>query len=558
MRCALLADFNAGNLSGYLANDPAEPGVETVEAPYGQVLAVLLDERAAVWSGEPPDAVVAWTRPEGVSESFGAVLDGREPDPEALRRDVDALTDAIGAAAGRARLWLVPTWIVPTAERGLGVADLRTGGVAHALAEMNARLVANLAEVSNAFALDARRWIEAAGEGAWSPKHWYLAKVPFAPAVFRSAVRDIKAALRALEGRARKLVIVDLDGTLWGGIVGDDGWENLVLGGHDARGEAYADFQRALRALKNRGVLLAIASRNDEQVALEAIRSQPEMALGLDDFAGWRINWGDKAENVADLVAELNLGLDSAVFIDDSAAERARVAQALPEVLVPDWPSDPMLYRRALSALDCFDTLGVSDEDRRRTELYASERARARARDPAGSLEDWLRSLELEVTIEDPGPANLKRIVQLLNKTNQMNLTTRRLTEAELHDWLERDGRRLWAFRVADRFADAGLTGVASVESRGRVGAVVDFVLSCRVFGRRIEQLMLAVLVEHARAAGLAELRAHYLATDRNRPCLEFWLESGFDRRADDVFGWDARRPYPFPEAVAVRRSSTR
>ena len=155
---------------------------------------------------------------------------------------------------------------------------------------------------------------------------------------------DLKAGLNGLDGRGRKLIVVDLDDTLWGGIVGEVGWEQLKLGGHDHVGEAFADFQRALKGLNRRGILLAIASKNEERVALEGIAQHPEMVLSLDDFAGWRIDWEDKAQNIADMVAELNLGLQSVVFIDDNPAERSRVREALPEVFVPEWPADPALY----------------------------------------------------------------------------------------------------------------------------------------------------------------------------------------------------------------------
>ena len=186
----------------------------------------------------------------------------------------------------------------------------------------------------------------------------------------------MKAALRAVRGQSRKVVICDLDDTLWGGIVGDAGWENLRLGGHDPVGEAFADFQRELKALTRRGIILAMVSKNTEAVALEAIEKHPEMQLRKDDFAAWRINWDDKAQNIADLMEELNLGLDSAVFLDDNPVERARISEALPEVLVPNLPRDKMLFASTLRKLNCFDSATVSSEDRKRAAFYNAERDR--------------------------------------------------------------------------------------------------------------------------------------------------------------------------------------
>ena len=227
--------------------------------------------------------------------------------------------------------------------------------------------------------------------------------------------------------------MLDLDNVLWGGVVGEVGWTGINLGGHDHVGEAFADFQRALKALAARGVQLALVSRNDEATALEAIDRHPEMQLRREDFAGWRINWEDKAQNIAGLLAELNLGDESAVFIDDSAIERERVRTAIPEVLVPEWPDDPARFREALGSLRCFDSPFLTEEDRRRTAMSAAERSRrCRVSTAVASVEDWLQSLDISVTVEMLSDGNLDRAVQLFNKTNQMNLATRRLSKPEL------------------------------------------------------------------------------------------------------------------------------
>ena len=194
--------------------------------------------------------------------------------------------------------------------------------------------------MSNAYPLDTGRWLAATGAGAFNPQLWYMGKVPFANAVFQEAAADIRAGLEALSGRSRKLIVLDLDDTMWGGIVGDVGVEQIKLGEHDPIGEAFVDFQNTLRTRRNRGILLAIVSKNEHDIAMQAIAEHLEMVLRPHDFVGWRINWRDKAQNILELVEELNLGLQSVVFIDDNPAERARVAEALPEALVPDWPRD--------------------------------------------------------------------------------------------------------------------------------------------------------------------------------------------------------------------------
>jgi FkbH-like protein len=544
-RGLLIADFTVDELADRLRGGEGAR-LDAEVAPFGQVIPTLLE---APRDGRRDFAVV-WTRPEAISPAFARLLAYDEAPLEAVLSDVDAFCDALLHGLARYRLAFVPTWTVPATHRGLGPLDARSGAT-RALTAMNARLMDRLAAAPDLHVLNAQRWLDVAGRGH-SAKGWYLGKAAFHPEVLAEAARDLRAAVEGLTGSARKLVVVDLDDTLWGGVVGDVGWANLRLGGHDATGEALADFQRGLKALTRRGVVLAIASKNDEAVALEAIRRHPEMVLRESDFVARRIDWNDKARNVAALAAELNLGLQSVVFIDDNPFERARVREALPEVLVPEWPEDKLLYPGALASLRCFDAPAPSREDAERTRLYATERQRDASRAEVGSLDAWLASLGMKVRVEPLGPANLGRAAQLLNKTNQLNLSTRRLTAAELVAWAGGEGRTFLTVSVSDRFGDAGLTGLLGLEVRDGVAAVVDFVLSCRVMGRKVEETMVHLAVEAARRAGAREVVAQHLPTPKNRPCLEFWRRCGFEEREGARFAWDAARPYPRPEPIAL------
>jgi FkbH-like protein len=552
VRLLLLSDFNLENLRGCLENMAGEPPLQARAAPMGQVLPALLDPRHELWA-ETYDAVVVWTRLQGISQGFAQALQAELASPQTVYAEVEHFAELIVGLKQRVPTVFVATWVLPRHVRGLGSLDLRSHGLTRLLLESNLRLAQRFESHPEIVLFHAQRWVESAGASAQDPKYWYMGKIPFSLAVFQQAAADIRAALAGLRGQARKLVVVDLDDTLWGGTVGDDGVDGLRLGGHDALGEAFVDFQQVLRALRRRGILLAIASKNDESVALEAIHQHPEMRLRLDDFVTWRINWQDKAKNIVEIVEELNLGLQSVVFLDDHPAERARVREALPEVLVPELPKDKMHYAAALHALTCFDVPSFNDEDLRRTELYTAVRQLNAERKQAASLEDWLTSLELEVSVEPLGPSTLKRVTQLLNKTNQMNLTCRRLTEGELRTWLESKHRGLWSLRVQDRFGDAGLTGIVSLDCEGDDAQIVDFVLSCRVFGRQIERLMVKVATDQARACGKTHIFARYVPTPRNRPTLEFWESAGFDRIDAAVYRWQTARPYPVPEFIRIR-----
>jgi FkbH-like protein len=448
----------------------------------------------------------------------------------------------------------VPSWVLPSYRSVFGVLDMKTGiGLTNTIMRMNLRLAENLEKASNIYVLNTHKWVEQAGNHAFSPKLWYLGKIVFGNEVFKEAVRDIKAAIRGMLGYARKLIIVDLDDTLWGGIVGDVGWEDLVLGGHHHIGEAYVDFQQGLKSMKNRGILLAIVSKNEEKVALEAIRKHPEMVLKLEDFAGWRINWQDKVENVLDLMTELNLGPQAAVFIDDNPVERARVKESLPEVLVPDWPKDPLIYPATLLGLRCFEIPSLSQEDLVRTIMYFSENKRQELKKTVSSLEEWLTRLAIRVQVKELLPANLQRTTQLLNKTNQMNLSTRRMTEAELMAWAEQKHHRLWTLRVSDKFGDAGLTGIVSLEIQGRNAQIVDFVLSCRVLGRKIEETMLSTAIHYARALGVEDVYARYIPTAKNKPCLDFFKSiAPLFQQQGECFFQDGEKPFLVPEHIEL------
>ncbi len=552
-RFVLVSDFNLQNFADYAAHDGELPGIDPVVAPMGQPVSALVDPKLPCWRNAP-DVALIWTQPQSAVPAFKALLRYEKVSLETILQQVDEYCEHLINSGERVKWVFVPTWVLPSDRRVFGLLEMQTEvGLTNTIMRMNLRLAENLENATGIHVLDTHRWLTRAGKSAFSPKLWYLGKIPFSNDVFKAAIRDIKAALRGMRGESRKLILVDLDDTLWGGIVGDAGLENLVLGGHHHIGEAYVDFQLALKSMQNRGILLAIVSKNEEAVALEAIRKHPEMVLRVADFAGWRINWQDKVHNIIELLTELNLGPQSAVFIDDNPAERARVKESLAEILVPDWPRDPLHYPSALFGLKCFELPSLSREDLSRTEMYLSESRRREIKKNVSSLEEWLARLEIRVQIDELVPANLPRAAQLLNRTNQFNLSTRRMSEAELGAWAEQKNHKLWTLRVSDKFGDAGLTGIVSLEIQDRQAQIADFILSCRVMGRKIEETMIATTIHHTQAMGIQYVYARYIPTAKNRPCLNF-LESlaPFFYRKGDCFIYDDTQPFAFPDHIEV------
>ncbi len=543
----LISDFNVVPLARHLENCLSGNSVAVNTMPYGQVFQSLAG------SDISESALAAiWTLPESVIPSFARVLGFEDIPLSDCLAEVDAFADALLNFATSRQHVFVASWALAPEYRGYGMLDWCPGlGAAYIISRMNQLLAERVAETRNIHLLDSARWLYAA---AWAsaPKMWYAAKMPFAYQVFAQAATDLAAAIRAVSGQSRRLIIVDLDNTLWGGVVGETGWQGLRLGAPDRLGEAFIDFQRGLKALSNRGVQLAIASKNDEAVALEAIDCHPEMVLRRTDFAGWRINWGDKAQNVLSLVEEINLGLSSVVFIDDNPVERERIRAALPDVLVPEWPADPQIYLKALRSLDCFDTPGFTKEDRERTQMYVTERQRKLARTDDMSLDAWLAHLAPCMHVTGIDDSNIARVAQLLNKTNQLNLSTRRLSEREILDWLSQPNHWAIACRVSDRFGDLGLVGIASLEIRGSEGFVVDLLLSCRAMGRNVEDAMLHVCATELSRRGVSRMVVRYVATKRNRPTLEVLQRSSLDQLTENVFVFDCLRKYPKPQAMSI------
>jgi FkbH-like protein len=550
----LVSDFNIDLLASTLREAFREERTVTA-APFGQVYQTFAAPDPARINDQT--TLVVWTKPDGVVEGFRRALLLEQIEHSVVLEEVERYKEALLKIAGSCRYVLHPTWTIPTSKRLYGLLDLKPGlGVRHLLARMNLALAELMEVASNIYVMDADSWLRSAGSKAYAPKLELVTKTPFSPSVFAAASRDIRAAADSLDGRARKIIVLDLDNTLWGGVVGDDGIAGLRLGGHDWLGEAYVSFQRALLALTHRGVQLAIASKNDESLALDVIDRHPEMVLRREHFAGWRINWNDKARSIAELSDELRLGMQSFVFIDDNPVERARISGAFPEVLVPEWPKDPAEYAPMLEAMECFDVPQITNEDFQRTATQVAERTRraSLAGSSAESLGAWMTSLETGVQVEALSPVNLPRVTQLFNKTNQMNLTTRRLSAAEIEAWAAAPGRRIWAFRVTDRFGDSGLTGVIALELAGGIAHVTDLILSCRVMGRQVEQAMLHVASSYALSQDATELQVEYRRSERNGPCLKVLEESGLARRSDSLFVWDKASPFELPASIRLER----
>ncbi|MCU1238594.1 MAG: FkbH like protein [Candidatus Solibacter sp.] len=387
-------------------------------------------------------------------------------------------------------------------------------------------------------------------------RKWLTVRLPLASANLPHLAAEWLRYLHPLTGKLAKCVAIDLDNTLWGGVIGEDGMNGIKLG-QEYPGAAYRELQRALLDLTRRGILLAVCSKNNPADAMEAIEGHAGMILKPRDFAAMRINWEEKARNLREIAAELNIGLDSIAFLDDNPVERQHIREQAPEVIVIDLPDDPMQYARAVRDSPWFERLTLSAEDRQRGELYAAQRERAELERSVTSKEDFYRSLEQTAEIAAVNARTLARVAQLTQKTNQFNLTTRRYSEQQVEQMMASPEWRVWSLSVTDRYADNGLVGVAITRTECEVCEIDTFLMSCRVIGRTVETALLAKLASDARDRGAKLLQGWFSPTKKNAPAQDFYREHGFEPCETTPEGtlWKldlTRNVIPTPEWIRV------
>ncbi|MFN0088636.1 MAG: HAD-IIIC family phosphatase [Blastocatellia bacterium] len=401
------------------------------------------------------------------------------------------------------------------------------------------------------------------GRDRWhDERRWLAMRLPMVADAMLPLVREWLRYLHPITGRICKALVVDLDNTLWGGVIGEDGMEGIKLD-DGYPGGAFQAVQRAILDLHRRGILIAVCSKNNAAEALVAIEQHPGMLLRQRHFAAMRINWNDKAESLREIAGELNIGLDSLAFLDDNPAERARIRKALPEVTVIEPPADPIGYADALRQSPVFARLTLTAEDRERGRYYAEQRQRGELRESAASLDDYYRSLKQRVEIRLAEAQAIPRIAQLTQKTNQFNLTTRRYSEQRIEELAAAPDSRVYSARVEDRFGDHGLVGVAILRTRPEAWEIDTFLLSCRVIGRTIETAMLSFLVAEARAAGAARMEGWFLPTKKNAPAESFFPSHQFQafRKSDEGVLWAldlATAEIACPEWIECRKTAPR
>ena len=352
-------------------------------------------------------------------------------------------------------------------------------------------------------------------------------------------------------GITKKCIVLDLDNTLWGGIVGEDGFDGIQIGPQPP-GNAFVEFQKHLKSLSQRGIILAINSKNNFDEAINVIENHPHMVLRKDDFSSIIINWEDKVQNMREISSQLNIGLDSFVFFDDDPVNREFVRNELPQVKVPEISLDPSEYSKTLLSLNDFSNLQITEEDISRKKMYQEQKQRVNLQNSSSNLSDFLKTLDLHVKIKKADNFTIPRISQLTLKTNQFNLTTKRYQKEEIEKFSTNKNMLVGSAQVTDKFGDNGITGVFIVkEEKPKEWTLDSFLLSCRVMGRQIENAIINYIIEEAKKNKIEKLKAVFIPTEKNSPIENFLPSCGFDKE-DDFWVYDVKKPFKSPDFVTV------
>lgn len=374
------------------------------------------------------------------------------------------------------------------------------------------------------------------GLSEWAdPFSWHMYKYALAVPAIPELAYSVANIIKSILGKNRKTLVLDLDNTLWGGVVGDDGVDNIEIGQESAVGQVYSEFQQYIKEQKSLGILLCINSKNDIENAIAGLKKK-DNTLKLDDFIIIKANWNSKDLNLAEIANELNIGLDSIVFIDDNPAERQIVSSQLPEVVVPKLEA-PVSYIRIIDRAGYFEVTNYSLDDLNRSEMYIVDQERRKIQENFSDYEEYLLSLEMRAEINHVSHSNIKRVVQLINKTNQFNLTTKRLTSSEVAGMMDSEKFILLYGRLEDRFGDNGIVSVLIARREDRQAIIELFLMSCRVLKRDLEKAMLDRLVLECKEFGITQLLGLYYPTAKNKLVKNLYAELGFERISEDSYG---------------------
>ena len=527
IKISFLRNFTIENIEPFIKyhNYRANISPQIFFGGYDNVLQEILDDSSHLYTQKPELIVLAL-----VLEQFSP--DFLSPNWSADSA-IESLKELYGSLSKKSKSLVAVNTFTPPFYSELGITNApELKDRITEVAKLNTFIRKHVNEnFSQFYLIDWERFLRILGEKeSMDYRFWYTSKAPFKKSFLNMYAFELTKIIKALKGKAKKCLILDCDNTLWGGIVGEDGLMGIKLDRNNYPGSAYYEFQQNVLDLHERGVLIVICSKNNEDDVWEVFEKHPHCLLKKSHLAAWKINWNDKVSNTSVLAKELNLGLDSLVFVDDNPAECEIIKLMLPDVKVIKVPDNLYTYPHVIIEEGLFDTLYLSIEDKLRTQMYKAEAQRKTEESKFEKVEQFLASLNIAATIHEAKEHEIPRIAQLTQKTNQFNLTTRRYSEKEIESYINDPLSSVFSLGVKDKFGDSGLTGVLIFKKVGNKGVIDSFLLSCRIIGRKLEIVFLINCMSCLEKRwGITAWEAEYIPTKKNQQTADFWEKMGFE-----------------------------
>jgi FkbH-like protein len=535
IRVAILADCAIQQLTTLLKSLGSRNGivVETYEGGYDLVDLEILDPESALYAFDPQYLIVLMSGEKLKSRLYES-MDRQSFAAETVGR-IETLWGAFRANSSAV---LVQSTFVHPSERAFGNYELKVAeSVGSIFSEINHRLASRARDAKNVLLNDLDFLAASVGRRNWSdPRLWNMAKFPCRLEHLPLLAQSLLDTILAASGLFTKCVVLDLDNTLWGGVIGDDGLDGIQLGEFD-EGEAFVGLQKFIRELKRRGIILAVVSKNQHENAILPFKKHPNMVLREDDISVFVANWDNKVDNIRLVQKTLNIGFDSIVFLDDNPFERNIVREYLPKVVVPEFPDDPSLFLETLAELNLFETASFSEADLQRAAQYREEAQRELTKVQYTNVKDYLISLGMEIKLERFNAFGLPRVAQLIQRSNQFNLMTRRYSEAACEAMMGDASVVPLTLKLSDKFGDYGLIAVIVLKPSGEDIKIDEYLMSCRVLQRGVENFAMNNIFAFAERVGTSRVTGAYIPTSKNAMVRDFYKKFGFEKISEDSSG---------------------
>ena len=533
IRLGILADCATQHLVTMLKVLGAKNSVrfEVYEGGYDGIELEILNPDSGLYAFDPQYVIILTS-----SEKLKSRLYDRDERKSFAGDTVNRLENLWDAFRAHSNATIIQSTFVLPSERAFGNYELKfADSVGSIFTEINSRLADRARRASNVLLNDVDFLAASVGRAQWlDPRMWNMAKIPCRLELLPLLAQSLLDTILAASGLFAKCVVLDLDNTLWGGVIGDDGLEGIALGEFD-EGEAFVSFQKFIRELKRRGVILAVVSKNEHANAILPFKEHPHMALKEEDISVFVANWDNKVDNIRLVQKTLNIGFDSLVFLDDNPFERNIVREFLPQVIVPELPEDPSMYLQALAELNLFETASFSEADRQRADQYREEAQRELVKTRFTNISDYLVSLGMEIRLERFNAFNLPRIAQLTQRSNQFNLMTRRYGQAACEAMMNDQSLAPLTLKLSDKFGDYGLISIVILKPAGLDIEIDEYLMSCRVLQRGVENFAMNNIFAYAGRQGAKRVIGRYSPTAKNGMVKDFFKNFGFELVSEDI-----------------------